>query len=172
MRLTVRELCSLDLAPVSKEKENISKKKKIVDSHSCHANNVASYFDKNEIHVLKRGIDCLSSNLSNCVFNHDRLESMFRKKQISYAHAQAPRHTYALHAHSHTTHMHARVYKCTYCGRKGHLAKFYFDKINSLKFANNNVWVPFVSNPRRPKKKWVPKSPPLVFDVGVGSHMT
>ena len=23
-----------------------------------------------------------------------------------------------------------------------------------------------------PKRKWVPKFPPLVFDVGVGSHMT
>ena len=68
--------------------------------------------------------------------------------------------------------MHPRVYKCTHCGRKGHLAKFCYDKINSLNFANKNVWVSNHANPRGPKRKWVPKSQPLVFDVGVGSHMT
>ena len=42
-------------------------------------------------------------------------------------------------AHMHTllimithSHVHTRVYKCTHCGRKGHLAKFYFDKINHI----------------------------------------
>jgi len=68
--------------------------------------------------------------------------------------------------------MHARVYTCTHCGRKGHLVRFCFDRLNSINFANNNVWIPFVSNPRGPKKKWVPKSSSLAFDVGVGSHMT
>ena len=32
--------------------------------------------------------------------------------------------------------------------------------------------VPNNANPRGPKRKWVPKFSPLVFDVGVGSHMT
>jgi len=36
---------------VSKEKENISKKKMVVDSHSCHA--LHATIDKNEIQVLK-----------------------------------------------------------------------------------------------------------------------
>ena len=50
--------------------------------------------------------------------------------------------------------MHPKVYKCTHCGRKGHLAKFCYDKINILNFANNkNVWVPYDANPRGPKKK-------------------
>ena len=80
-------------------------------------------------------------------------------------HAHPTRHTYALHAHTHTTHMHARVYTCTHCGH--HLAKFCFDKINHVNFTN--VWVPCNTNPRGPKRKWVPKFPPLVFDVGVDS---
>ena len=96
---------------------------------------------------------------------------MFQKKQAPHVHAHKPRHIYAPHAHIHTTHMHARVYKYTHCGRKGHLAKFCFDKTNHVNFANNNVWAPFVSNPHGPKKKWVPKFSPFVFDVGVGSHM-
>ena len=96
---------------------------------------------------------------------------MFRKKQILYVHAQKSWHTHAHHAY--TPHLYARVYTSTHYDRKGHLVKFYFNKINSLKFANNNVWVPIVANPRGPKKKtWVPKSPPLVFDVGVGSYKT
>ena len=68
--------------------------------------------------------------------------------------------------------MHAKVYKCTHYGRKGHLAKFCYDRVNSINFASNNVWVPYNANPRGPKRKWVRKSLPLVFDVGVGSHMT
>ena len=85
-----------------------------------------------------------------------------------------PRHIYAYfahHDHIHS-HMHARVYKCTHCGRKGYLAKFCYDKVNSINFVNKNVWVPNKTNSLGPKRKWVPKSPPLVFDVGVGSHMT
>jgi len=67
--------------------------------------------------------------------------------------------------------MHAKVYTCTHCGRKSYLAKFCFDRINISNFTNKNVWVLIVSNPHGPIKIWVPKSPPLVFDVGVGSHM-
>ena len=69
--------------------------------------------------------------------------------------------------------MHTRVYKCTHCCRKGHLAKFCYDKINAINFVNNkNVWVPYKANPQGHKRKLVPKSPPYVFDVGAGSHMT
>ena len=87
---------------------------------------------------------------------------MFSKKQTPHVHAHHS-HAYAHFArHNHThTHMHLRVYKCTHCGRKGHLAKFCYDKINALNFANKNVWVPYKTNPQGPKRKWVPKSPPL-----------
>ena len=97
---------------------------------------------------------------------------MFSKKQTPPSHAHH-HHAYSLFArHDHTnTHMHARVYKCTHCGRKGHLAKFCYDKINAINFAHNkNIWVPYKANPQGPKRKWVPKSPPCVFDVGEGSH--
>ena len=120
-------------------------------------------------------MDCLSSTLSSCAFNHSRLESMFSKKQTPHIHAHHPHHAYAYIArHDLThTHKHPKVYKCTHCGRKGHLAKFYFDKLHILNFANKkNVWVPYKSNPKGPKRKWVPKSPPFIFDVGEGSHKT
>ena len=45
-----------------------------------------------------------------------------------------------------------------------------FDRLNSFNFRNKNVWVLNVTNPFEPKKIWVPKSPPLIFDVGVDSH--
>ena len=94
---------------------------------------------------------------------------MFSKKQTPHIHAHH-HHAYAYVArHDHThTHKHPKVYKCTHCGRKGHLAKFCYDKINHLNFANKIVWVPYKANPQGPKKKWVPKPPPCVFDVGEG----
>ena len=86
------------------------------------------------IHALKNRIDCLSSTLRNCAFNHFRLKTLFQKKQAPHVHAHHPRHTYAHFAHhDHThSHMHTRVYKCTHYDRKGHLAKFCFDKINHI----------------------------------------
>ena len=84
--------------------------------------------------------------------------------------------THAKHIHTpHKSHVHhahhafkyGRFYKCTYCGRKGHLAKFCYDRINGT---NNHVWVRSI-NPHGPKKIWVPKSTPIVFDVSVGSHL-
>ena len=62
--------------------------------------------------------------------------------------------------------------ECTHCGLKGHLAKFYFDRLNISNFANKNVWIPIATNPRGPKKMWVTKFSPLVFYAGVGSHKT
>ena len=73
-------------------------------------------------------------------FNHNKLEYIFRKKQVSHFHAHTPPHTsHAHHAHTHHNHMYARVFNYTHCGRKGHLAKFYFDRINNINFANKNV---------------------------------
>jgi len=122
---------------------------------------------------LKNKINSLSSTLSSCAFNHTRLEFLFSKKQTPHIHAHH-HHAYAYvahHDHPHT-HKHTKVYKCTHCGRKGHLAKFYFDKINHINFANKNVWVPYKTNPKGSKRKWVSKPPPCVFDVGEGSHKT
>ena len=113
----------------------------------------------------------MSSTLSNCAFNHSKLENLFQKKQAPHVHTHHPRHTYAHHDHTHS-HVHAKVYKCTHYGRKGHLVKFCFDKVNSINVVNNNVWVSFDANLRRLKRKWVPKFSPLVFDIGAGYHMT
>ena len=52
-----------------------------------------------------------------------------------------PHAHHTLHAHdAHNAHhafMYVRVYSCTYCGRKGHLAKFYYDKMNA---STCHVW--------------------------------
>ena len=71
---------------------------------------------------------------------------MFRKKHASHMHAHKLRHTHAHHAHTHDS-MYAHVYTCTHCDRKGHLAKFYYDKINDLNFTSKNVWVKKGANP-------------------------
>ena len=98
------------------------------------------------------------------------MESLFRKKQVPIMHAHPSRHTHAPHGHTH--HMYAHVYTCTHCGRKGHLAKFCFDRIHDCNLAKNFVWVREGTNPHGLKRLWVPKTTPLMFDVGVGSHMT
>ena len=130
-------------------------------------------------------MDCLSSTLSTCTFNHSRLESLFSNKQAPHVHAHHHAFAYVTrHDHTHT-HKHPKVYKCTHCGRKGHLAKFCFDKLHHVNFANKNILkfvkepkhfanknVPYKANPQGPKRKWVPKPPPCVFDVGEGSHTT
>ena len=82
--IALKENNSLKRKIISKEKENISKTKKIDSCHVSHANNVAPSFDKNEIHVLKNRINCLGSTVSQCAFKHNKLESMFRKKQVSH----------------------------------------------------------------------------------------
>jgi len=103
--------------------------------------------------------------------NHTRLESLVRKKQVpSIMHAHHTRHTHAPHGHHHT--LYAHVYTCTHCGRMGHLAKFCFDRLHSSNLATKFVWVREGTNPHGPKKLWVPKTTPPIFDVGVGSHMT
>ena len=121
--------------------------------------------------MLKKNVDCLGSTLSHCALNHTRLESMFRKKHVPPMHAYKPEHTHASHFHAHNT-MYAHVYTCTHCGRKGHLTKFYYDRIYTSNFANKFDWVRKGANPHGPKRVWVPKTTPILFDVGVGSHMT
>ena len=57
-------------------------------------------------------------------------------------------------------------------GCKGHLVKFCFDRINDSNFVNRFGWVRKGANPYGPKRVWIPKATPILFDVGVGSHMT
>ena len=69
--------------------------------------------------------------------------------------------THAHHAHTHHAFLYAKVYSCTYCGRKSHLTKFCYDRIN----ASIDHWVRKI-NTVGPKKIWVPKSTPLLIDIG------
>ena len=109
--------------------------------------------------------------MSHCALNHSRLESVFRKKQVPLMHAHKSRHIHASHVHSHNT-LYAHVYTCTHCGRKGHLAKFCYDRIHDSNLANKFVWVRKGANPHGAKRVWVPKTALILFDVGVGSHST
>ena len=86
-------------------------------------------------------------------------------------HAHNSRHTHASHVHIHDA-MYARVYTSIHCDRKGHLAIFCYDRLNALNFACKNVWVRRDVNSGGPKKVWIPKITPIIFDVGVGSHKT
>jgi len=96
---------------------------------------------------------------------------MFRKKQVPSMHAHKLRHTHASHVHTYDT-RHAHVYAYTHCGRKCHLAKFYYDRIHDVNLANKFVWVRKGANAHGPNRVWVPKTTPIIFDVGVGSHLT
>ena len=64
--------------------------------------------------------------------------------------------------HTHYAFKYGRVYRCTFCGKNGHLAKFCYDQINRT---NNLVWIRD-TNSLGPKKMWVPKSSSKLFDVG------
>ena len=68
---------------------------------------------------------------------------MFHKKYAPPMDAHKSWHTHAHHAHTHD--LYAHVYTCTHCGRTGHLAKFCYDRINALNFANKFVWLGKVS---------------------------
>jgi len=103
--------------------------------------------------------------------NHTRLEFIFHKKHALPVHAHKPRHTHAAHVHTHNT-MYAHVYTCTHYGRKGHLAKFCYDRVHNVNFANKFVWVRKGANFHGPNRVWVPKATPILFNVGIGSHLT
>jgi len=170
---------------ISKELDLVLNKNKSlknnIDFHVCHANiattsstpiacSTLSSSIENDINDLKRSVDCLGSTLSHCAMNHTRLESLVRKKQVPTMHAHPTRHTHAHHGHNHN--MYAHVYTCTHCGRKGHLARFCYDRLHVENLATNLVWVRRDTNPRGPTRKWVPRSTSLMFDVGGGSRIT
>ena len=70
------------------------------------------------------------------------------------------------------THMTLCMLMCTLVHIVDVLAKFCYDRIHDLNFANRFVWVRKGANPHGPNKVWVPKSTPIVFDIGVGSYLT
>ena len=103
--------------------------------------------------MLKTRINDLKNVLKECAFNSTKLEEIFSKKHMhSHAktthvhHANTSHVNHAKIPHAHKSHVHkphahyafkyGRIYKCTYCGRNGHLAKFGYDHINST---NNHV---------------------------------
>ena len=116
---------------------------------------------KNDINILKKNVDCLGSTLSQCAINHTRLESLFRKKQISSLHAHIPRHTHAPHVYIHNT-MYAHVYTRTHYGRKGHLAKFCYDKIHDVNLELNLFGLEKMLTPMDPKECGYQR-PPLLY---------
>ena len=89
--------------------------------------------------MLKKKIDPLGDVLKKCEFDKTRLEVMFSKKHIpkkqshathTHIHKSQPLHHAKHPKHAHTPHafMYGKVFSCTYCGRKGHLVKFCYDK--------------------------------------------
>ena len=75
-------------------------------------------------------------------------------------HAHSSQHIHASYVHTHDT-LYASVYTCTHCGRKSHLAKFCYDKINISNFANKFVWVKKGANLHGPKRYGYQNSPLL-----------
>jgi len=127
-------------------------------------------------------ISTLSNILKKCEFDKPRLAAMFSKRQTqrkphvshaSHAHTQSNSHyathtihahvSHAYHAHTHHAFLYGKVYTCTYCGRKGHLAKFCYDRINTL---NDHIWVR-KTNILGPKKVWVPELKNLFLTIGI-----
>jgi len=85
--------------------------------------------------------------------------------QSNSHHATYTIHAHVSHAHHAYTHHafhYGKVYTCTYCGRKGHLVKFCYDRINT---SNDHIWVR-KTNILGPKKVWVPKSTNLFLKIG------
>ena len=90
--IALKENNSLKRKIVSKEKENISKKKRSVDSHSHHAFHAT--INQNKIKFLKNRINCLSSTLSNYAFNHPCFKG---NKLHMYMHITHDTHMHTLH---------------------------------------------------------------------------
>ena len=77
---------------------------------------------------------------------------MFPKKQASkkntyhahaHVHTTQPLHRGKPPKHAHPTHTHhafmyRKVFTCSFCGRKGHIANFYYDRLNA---SHHNIWV-------------------------------
>jgi len=140
-----------------------------LNSHlsSCSSKSVNVPINREEINDMKNIMNDLSSTLSKCAFDNAKLESMFRKKPTLSSHTSHishASHAHHVHHNNHTHHafMYANVYNCTFCGRKGHISKFCYDRLN---MSNTSIWVK-KTNTTRPKRMWVPKSSQCHVDVG------
>jgi len=145
------ELLQNQIVVLFKEKEVLSftlqNTQKDFDAHKISCKAKFPIIDENEIFTLKNKINTLSNILKKCEFDKTRLEAMFFKRQtqrkphtphVSHAHTQHlayhathTSHAHAIHAHhAHTHHafLYVKVYSCTDCDRKGHLAKFCYDR--------------------------------------------
>ena len=72
----------------------------------------------------------LDFTLKICAFNIKKLDSLFSKektqgKQTSHAHTK-----HAHNAHHNHANIYGKVYICTHYGRKDHLVKFCYAKLN------------------------------------------
>ena len=89
---------------------------------------------------IQKLIDVLDTTLKRCALDMNKFASMFPKGKIKRKHTPHSSHIHhekhAQHVHTHQ-HKHAfmygKVYTCVHCGRKGHLVKFCYAKLNMLK---------------------------------------
>ena len=117
--------------------------------------------NKNEFIEIQKRVDVLDTTLKKCAFDLNKFASRFPKGITK------GKHTHHQHARKHA-HMYGsgKIYVCTHCGRKGHLEKFCFAKLN---MTNKYVWVRPGTNPKGPKKIWVPKDTLNLVDTGGSS---
>jgi len=172
------ETLNLQVVTLTKEKDDLLSTlvstKNDFDKYKISCKGKTPLVDSNEITMLKERIDSLGIVLKNCEFNKKKIEAMFPKKQAhkknafhAHAHTTQPIHRGKPPKHAHTSHTHhafmyGRVFSCSHCGRKGHLANFCYDRLNA---SRHNVWVRN-TNFQGSKKIWVPKSTNLLNDDG------
>ena len=72
----------------------------------------------------------MDTTLKKCAFGMNKFVSMFPKGKTQRKHTpHASNAHHEKHAHSHQ-HKHAFMYTSAHCGRKDHLAKFCYAKLN------------------------------------------
>ena len=132
---------------IFKEKNDLSisfeKLKKDYDKYKlvCKGKSPNVAFNKNKFLDIQKRIDVLDTTLKNCAFDMNKFSSIFPKEKTQRKHIPHSSHSHhEKHAHTHQ-HKHAfmydKVYTCAHCGRKSHLAKFCYAKLNML---NKNIW--------------------------------
>ena len=107
--------------------------KKDFDNHRliCKGKSPNIAFEKNEFLNIQNRIKVLDSTLKKCVFDMDKISSIFLKGKTKRKLTSSQAHTqHASHAHYTHAYMYDKVYTCTHCGRKGHLAIFFYFRLN------------------------------------------
>jgi len=93
--------------------------------------------NKNKFLDIQKRIEVLDTTLKKCAFDMNKFASMFSKGKTQRKHTSHASNTHHTHQHKHAF-MYGKVYTCAHCGRKGHLAKFCYAKLN---MQNKNIWV-------------------------------